>query len=78
MVQLAGRTAFYDEPVDGEALSNLLISCIWQTINLLIIHLIITKWGLIFVESEILREGNNQVLDDLDEAVIVLNEQSLL
>lgn len=74
---MAGRTVFYSEPLNGEAITNLLISMVWTSFNLLTIHLVISKWGLIYVESEIVREGNTMLLDDLAEGVIILEEDSL-
>ena len=50
---------------------------LYMAFNLLTIHLIITKWGLIYVESEIVREGNTMLLNDLAEGVIILEEESL-
>ena len=44
---------------------------IWQSLNLLIAHLTITKVGMIFVEAEILREGNESLLNELEEGVII-------
>ena len=55
----------------------LTITLIWQSINLLIIHLVVTKWGLIYIDSELLREGNQQLLDNLEEGVIILDETNL-
>ena len=40
------------------------------------VHLIITKVGKIFVESEVLREGNEQLLNNLDEGVVIIDEDS--
>ena len=44
---------------------------------LMIGHLVITKVGFIYVESEILREGNEQLLNNLEEGVMIIEEQSL-
>ena len=55
----------------------LTFTLIWQSINLLIIHLVVTKWGLIYIDSELLREGNQQLLDNLEEGVIILDETNL-
>ena len=77
VIQLAGRTVFYNEPLNGEAITNTLITMLYMAFNLLTIHLIITKWGLIYVESEIVREGNTMLLNDLAEGVIILEQESL-
>ena len=37
-------------------------------------HVIITSAGLLFVEAEILRCGNEHILDSLQEGVIIFSE----
>ena len=44
---------------------------VWQSFNLWVCHICITKVGMIFVEAEILREGNEQLLNDLEEGVVI-------
>ena len=57
----------------------MVISCIlaiiMQMIWVVSIHLITTKAGMINSEAEVLREGNEQILDNLDEGVVILNEK---
>ena len=36
-----------------------------------------TKVGMILIETEVLRESNKTTLNNLDEGVIILNEQSM-
>ena len=36
----------------------------------------ITKVGMIFVDAEILRAGNEQILNELEEGVIILQAES--
>ena len=50
---------------------------VWLAINLLIVHLVITKVGLIFVDAEILRIGNEQLLDNFEEGVLILEEEKM-
>ena len=45
-------------------------------LHCLIIHVIITKVGMIFVESEILRNGNDQLLNALEEGVVIQRKYS--
>jgi hypothetical protein len=45
--------------------------------NLLIIHIIVTKVGMIYIEAEVLREGNEQTLNNLEEGVIIVDEKDL-
>ena len=46
----------------------------WHALNNLWIHLCITKAGFVFIESEIIRGGNEQVLDGLEEGVVIIGE----
>ena len=48
---------------------------VWISITVLIVHTIITFAGLLFVEAEILRCGNDDILDSLQEGVIILSEE---
>ena len=48
----------------------------WQALNLWICHLTITKVGMIFIDAEILRAGNEKVLNELEEGVIILQAES--
>ena len=53
----------------GDSISDLAIfgvfSILWHVLNLLFIHLVITKVGMLYAETEVLRAGNDQVLDSL-------------
>ena len=44
--------------------------------NLFIIHWVLTIVGMIYVEAEVLRKGNNELLDNLEEGVIIFEEKS--
>ena len=44
--------------------------------NLFLCYLAINKIGMIVIESEILREGNENLLNNLDEGVIIQQEDS--
>ena len=39
-----------------------------------LIHVIITGFGMLFVDAEVLRIGNDALLNDLDEGVIIVDE----
>ena len=49
---------------------------IWQAFTLWIGHLIIVKVGMIFIHAEILRAGNEQLLNELEEGVIILDTET--
>ncbi len=70
------RALFFNEPVRELAVSYL-TSAVWLTINVSIIHLIITKVGFIYTEAEVLRKGNDQILNNLNEGVIILDQEDL-
>mmetsp|Transcript_27432 Transcript_27432/g.36695 ORF Transcript_27432/g.36695 Transcript_27432/m.36695 type:complete len:177 (+) Transcript_27432:477-1007(+) len=66
------RFLFYNDVV---AL-NFLVSLPWHSLNLFFIHLIISKVGMLFVETEVLRSGNEKILDGLEEGVVIVEEDS--
>ena len=47
---------------------------LWITLSSLLAHIVITMAGLLFVEAEILRCSNENILDSLQEGVIILSE----
>ena len=54
-----------------------MMSIVWQMLKVVLIHLVITKVGMIYIEAEVLREGNDQTLDNLDEGVVILDEKEM-
>lgn len=48
----------------------------WHLMNLFIIHWVLTIVGMIYVDAEVLRKGNNELLDNLEEGVIIFEEKS--
>ena len=69
----AVRHIYFDEPVNM-ILSTVMFNMIYHFINLFFIHLIITKVGMLYAETEVLRSGNDQLLDNLEEGVIIFDE----
>ncbi len=67
---------FFKEPI-GELAVSYVTSAVILTINICIIHLIITKVGFIYTEAEVLRKGNDQILNNLNEGVIILDQEDL-
>ena len=49
---------------------------LWTSLTLVIAYIIITSAGLLFVEAEILRYGNEHILDSLQEGVIIMSEDN--
>ena len=63
----------YEKSV-GEAIIKTFFNMLWITSSSLLAHIVITMAGLLFVEAEILRCGNENILDSLQEGVIILSE----
>ena len=70
----AARAMFYNEPVDVKFFffitSSMLVSALFSWIT----HVSIMKLNFIFIEAEVLREGNEQLLNNLEEGVIIVEE----
>ena len=49
---------------------------LWQFLTLAMIHYIISWVGLLFVKAEILRTGNEQLLNNLKEGVIIIDKEN--
>ena len=70
------RSLFYDEALDETAM-YLIFASVWFVAMIFIVHLIITSVGMLFAESEVLRNGNENILDNLEEGVVILNQQDM-
>ena len=55
---------------------TLAISCVFQFFCLFLTHLIITKVGMIYVKAETMRIGNDAVLNNMHEGVVILSEKN--
>ena len=66
----------YGEEVNALFYVEVIGGTIWQITNFLLIHFIITSVGLLFVSSEILREGNEDILNNLKESVILAEKDT--
>ena len=71
--QIASESILYGNEITTSHVISVLGICVLQFLQLFTIHIIITKVGMIFVESEIVRIGNDQILNNLKEGVIILN-----
>ena len=58
----------------------MIIECIfglvWQLFNMAIIHIIVNYVGMLHVEATILRNGNEKLLHDLKEGVIIMDQET--
>ena len=74
VIQYIGRIIFHEEVVNGNSLGTLIASMIMLAFLLWGMHLIVTKIGMIYVSAEILRQGNEQLLDNFDEGILIYDK----
>lgn len=74
--QLFVRKFIYEAPIDYGIVVGLITAMIFTALAITLMHILFNKMGLLFVDSEILRTGNDQLLNELEEGVIILNEDS--
>ena len=63
------RTIFYEKPLmknDSLYAIFVLLLTIWITVNIWLVHLVVTKIGLAIVNSKVLNIGNSELLNNLD------------
>ena len=66
----------YDEEMNTAFFFESIIGSVYQMMNFLLIHFVITSVGLLFVSSEISREGNEDILNNLKESVILADTET--
>lgn len=71
----ANRVYLYGDPLNT-ALTYGFVCLPFHLLILLCIHLVLTKFGFLFIDAEVLRSGNAQLLDNLEEGIIILDETS--
>ena len=69
----AARYYYYDDSATLLAIM-MVFHIIFHAMNLLFIHLIITKVGMLYAETEVLRSGNDALLENLVEGVVIFDE----
>ena len=57
--QIASESILYGNEITTSLVISVLGVCVLQFLNLFTIHILLTKVGMIFVESEIMRVGND-------------------
>ena len=71
------RKLVYDEGIKEDyTLPQTLIQMMYQSIVLISIQIIYSWLGFIFLDSEILRGSNEQLLNNLDDSCVILEENS--
>ena len=60
------RHKIYMEPIAASTIFDTVLNLCWMAITLSITHFVITSAGLLFIEADILRQGNEGLLNSLD------------
>ena len=68
------RSQIFMEDLDFKAVIDTLISFVWILVTLSICHITISAAGFLFVEAEILRKGDEELLDSLDVGLIIVDK----
>ena len=67
------RSFLWEEPL-GATMKHAVEITMWFSINVFVIHLIITWVGKLFAESQVLRRANENILDNLEEGVVIIDD----
>lgn len=69
------RHLIYEDPFDQQLLFGYFFSAVWLVFHCVIIDMVINTGGHMFLESEMPRIDNNKLLDDMKEAVYIVDEE---
>ena len=72
VVYFVCQNMYTDTPI---GILSALLALVQVTLYLTMTHMIVTKVGFIFVHAESVNEGNEQLLNNLDEGVVILDKQ---
>ena len=73
---LAANKLVYNKDVDADAIIECICGFIYQFFNLFMANIGVNLLGLLYVEAEILRRGNKELLDEMREGIIIMNKES--
>ena len=76
VLQLVIKRVVYEDPIDFETAIQIIPWLSYCLLFCIIMHMIVNKVGLLYVEAEIIRTGNEQLLNDLDQGVIIIKEKA--
>ena len=62
------------EPIEVNTAIDSFFSIFWLFATLIICHFVISSAGFLFVEAEILRQGNEELLNSLDEGLVIVDQ----
>ena len=66
----------YDLEFTNAALVETIAGAIWQCMNLACIHLVYNWVGNTYVKTEVTKRGNEGILDNLSEGVVIVDQES--
>ena len=69
------RHYLYNESFDIEVVSNLMMNSFMTFIMCATIQIIINRIGFTFIDAVLLKEGNEQLLNNLEEGVVIFDEE---
>ena len=75
-VQMVIIAVVYEETITAGTVGMTIAAMVWQFGNLFLCHLIINSVGMLFVEADILRSGNEHLLNNLKEGVIIMDQET--
>ena len=70
------RCYIYAKPVTNELVVVVVALTVLFFFTLLAAHISLAYVGMMYIKTDILRQGNEQLLDSLQEGVIILNERN--
>ena len=76
LVQAVMSHLHYDKEVDSFFVAELIFMLVWQFLNLLLCHYVITSVGLLYVTTETMNTSNEQLLNNLNEGVVINDSAS--
>ena len=76
--QVAARSLTYGKDVTSAIIAECIGALAFQFFNLITMHIVLNIVGMLFIEAEILRAGDEQLLNDLKEGVIIMDKESWL
>ena len=62
---------FYEEPITGQVIISVLTNMLTISMICWTIHMAITRFNMFLTEAEILRNGNEGLLNSLEEGLII-------
>ena len=66
----------YGTPADATLYMSSILGAVWQVLNFFMLHFVITSVGLLFVWAELMRGGNEQILNNLKESVVLVEQKT--